>query len=78
MDTRHPAPADILEELVNTLRAALTPTTISLTASVSPMAIPASYSDEAVDCSGFQLHVALFIEMQPQKFPTEGDMAPTG
>lgn len=61
METRQPTPVDILEELVNTLKSA----------SVSPMAIPGSYSGEAENCSGFLLQVALFIEMQPQKFPTE-------
>ncbi len=71
MDPRHPTPADVLEELVNALRASITPITTPLSASASPMAISASYSGEAVECSGFLLQVALFIEMQPQKFPTE-------
>lgn len=39
--------------------------------SATPMAFPASYSGEAVECSDFLLQVALFIEMQPQKFPKE-------
>uniref|UniRef100_A0A673GVR3 DUF4939 domain-containing protein n=1 Tax=Sinocyclocheilus rhinocerous TaxID=307959 RepID=A0A673GVR3_9TELE len=71
MDPRHTTPADVLEELVNAIRASITPITTPQSASASPMGLPASYSGEVVECSGFQLQVALFIEMQPQKFPTE-------
>ncbi len=39
-------------------------------ASASPMAMPASYAGDLAECGGF-LQLALHIEMQPQKFPTE-------
>ncbi len=35
------------------------------------MALPASYAGDAAECGGFLLQVALFIEMQPQRFSTE-------
>ncbi len=75
MDPRLPTPAEVLEELVNTLRASLTPVTNPPSASVSPIAIPASYAGDAAECGGFLLQVALFIEMQPQKFSTEHSKA---
>lgn len=34
------------------------------------MALPASFAGDAAECGGFLLQVALFIEMQPQKFLT--------
>lgn len=71
MDPRLPTPADMLKELVNTLRATLTTFTTPASASVSPMALPASYAGDAAECGGFLLQVSLFIEMQPQKFTTE-------
>ncbi len=71
MDPRLPTPAEVLEELVNTLQASLTPVTNPPSASVSPITIPASYAGDAAECGGFLLQVALFIEMQPQKFSTE-------
>uniref|UniRef100_A0A671KYB6 DUF4939 domain-containing protein n=1 Tax=Sinocyclocheilus anshuiensis TaxID=1608454 RepID=A0A671KYB6_9TELE len=71
MDPRVPTSAEVLEELVHTLRASLTPVTTPPSASVSPMAIPACYAGGAAECGGFLLQVALFIEMQPQKFSTE-------
>ncbi len=68
MDPRPPTPAEVLEELVNTLRASLTLVTTPPSAS---MALPASYAGDAAECGGFLLQVALFIEMQSQKFSTE-------
>uniref|UniRef100_A0A673HSG6 DUF4939 domain-containing protein n=1 Tax=Sinocyclocheilus rhinocerous TaxID=307959 RepID=A0A673HSG6_9TELE len=58
-------------ELVNALRTTLTPAPTPQTASVSPMAMPPSYAGDAAECGGFLLQVALFIEMQQQKFTTE-------
>ncbi|KTG47759.1 hypothetical protein cypCar_00010363 [Cyprinus carpio] len=40
-------------------------------ASASPMAMPASYAGEPAGCGGFLLQLALYIEMQPLKFPTD-------
>uniref|UniRef100_A0A673HBP4 DUF4939 domain-containing protein n=1 Tax=Sinocyclocheilus rhinocerous TaxID=307959 RepID=A0A673HBP4_9TELE len=71
MDPRLPSTTEVLEELVSTLRASLTPVTTPSSASVSPMALPASYAGDAAVCGGFLLQVDLFIEMQPQKFTTE-------
>uniref|UniRef100_A0A8C2J799 DUF4939 domain-containing protein n=1 Tax=Cyprinus carpio TaxID=7962 RepID=A0A8C2J799_CYPCA len=61
----------MLEELVNTLRNTLMLAPARAPASVCPMAIPASYTDDAAGCGGFLLQVSLFIEMQPQKFTTK-------
>uniref|UniRef100_A0A672RJ64 DUF4939 domain-containing protein n=1 Tax=Sinocyclocheilus grahami TaxID=75366 RepID=A0A672RJ64_SINGR len=58
-------------ELVNTLRTSLAPISTLPIASVSPMALPASFAGDAAECGGFLLQVALFIEMQLLKFPTE-------
>uniref|UniRef100_A0A673MTH6 DUF4939 domain-containing protein n=1 Tax=Sinocyclocheilus rhinocerous TaxID=307959 RepID=A0A673MTH6_9TELE len=74
MDPRLPSTAEVLEELVSALRASLTPVTTPSSASVSPMALPASYAGDAAVCGGFLLQVDLFIEMQPQKFTTERSM----
>ncbi len=68
MDPRPSSPSEILEELVNTLRVSLLPPPSPQSASASPMALPAAYAGE---CGGFLLQLALYIEMQPQKFPTE-------
>uniref|UniRef100_A0A672PWY7 DUF4939 domain-containing protein n=1 Tax=Sinocyclocheilus grahami TaxID=75366 RepID=A0A672PWY7_SINGR len=62
---------EVLEELVNVLRTTLTPAPTPQSASVSPMAMPPSYAGDAAECGGFLIQVALFIEMQPQKFLTE-------
>ncbi len=35
------------------------------------MAMPVSYVGDAAKCGDFLLQVALYIEMQPQKFSTE-------
>ncbi|KAL0161124.1 hypothetical protein M9458_044849, partial [Cirrhinus mrigala] len=37
----------------------------------SPMAMPATFAGEAVECSGFLLQVNLFIRMQPQLFTSD-------
>ncbi len=71
MDPRPSLPSEILEELVNTLRASLLPPPPPQSASASPMALPAAYAGDSAECSGFLLQLALYIEMQPQKFPTE-------
>lgn len=71
MDPRPPTTMEVLEELVNTLRASLMPVTTSQSASVCPMAMPASYAGDAAECGGFLRQLALYIEMQPAKFPTE-------
>ncbi len=55
MDPRHQTPADVLEELVNTLRTSLSPITSPPAASGSPMALPASYAGDAAECGGFLL-----------------------
>ncbi len=62
---------DPLEELVSTLRATLSPVPNPSSASASPMALPATYSSETVECSVFLLQLSLFIEMQPQRFVSE-------
>uniref|UniRef100_A0A671PX66 DUF4939 domain-containing protein n=1 Tax=Sinocyclocheilus anshuiensis TaxID=1608454 RepID=A0A671PX66_9TELE len=56
---------------ISALMTSLTPVTTPSSASVSPMALPASYAGDAAVCGGFLLQVDLFIEMQPQKFTTE-------
>ncbi len=71
MDSRPQTPSEILDELVTTLRTSLTPVTSPPAASGSPMALPASYAVDAAECGGFLLQVALFMEMQPQRFSTE-------
>ncbi len=71
MDPWSPSPAEILEELVNTLRASLMPAPNPQSASTSPMAMPASYAGDSAECGGFLLQLALYMEMQQQKFPTE-------
>ncbi len=71
MDPRPPSPTEILEELVNTLRASLLPAPAPLpSASASPTALPAVYAGDPADCGGFLLQLS-YIEMQPQKFLTE-------
>ncbi len=62
MEPRPLAAADMLEELVNTLRASLMPAPAPAPASVCPMAIPASYVGDAAGCGGFLLQISLFIE----------------
>ncbi len=36
-----------------------------------PWLYPAAYAGDSAECGGFLLQLALYIEMQPQKFPTE-------
>ncbi len=71
MDPCPPSSAEVLEELVKTLLASLTPVTTPPSNSVSAMALLASYAGDAAGCGGFLLQVALFIEMQPQRFTME-------
>ncbi len=71
MDPRSTSPADILEELVNTLRASLMPAPDLPSASANPMAMPASYAGDSTECGSFLLQIALYIEMQLQNFMTE-------
>ncbi len=71
MDPRPSLPSEILEELVSTLRASLLPPPPPQSASASPMALPVAYAGDSAECGGFLLQLALYIEMQSQKFPTE-------
>ncbi len=71
MDPRLSLPSEILEELVSTLRASLLPPPPPQSASASPIALPAAYAGDSAECGSFLLQLALYIEMQPQKFPTE-------
>jgi len=69
MVPRHQTPADVLEELVNSLWTSLTVSS-PLAASGSPMTLSASYACDAAEWGSFPLQVAFFIEMQPQRFLT--------
>ncbi|XP_053681475.1 retrotransposon-derived protein PEG10 [Labeo rohita] len=71
MSTEAPAATDPFLELVNAIKAALTPTPTPPPASGSPMAVPAKFAGEVTECSGFLLQVNLYIQMQPQQFPSE-------
>ncbi|KAL0151693.1 hypothetical protein M9458_052992 [Cirrhinus mrigala] len=71
MSTEAPAATDLFLELVNAIKAALIPTPTPPSASGSPMAVPAKFVGEATECSGFLLQVNLYIQMQPQQFPSE-------
>ncbi|KAL0151794.1 hypothetical protein M9458_052945 [Cirrhinus mrigala] len=71
MSTEAPAATDPFVELVNAIKAALTPPQTPPPASGSPMAVPAKFAGEATECSGFLLQVNLYIQMQPQQFPSE-------
>ncbi|KAL0199210.1 hypothetical protein M9458_007750, partial [Cirrhinus mrigala] len=71
MSTETPAAVDPLMELVNAFKAALNPTPPPLPASGCPMAVPATFSGEAAECSGFLLQVNLYIQMQLQQFTSE-------
>ncbi len=68
MDPRPSSPSEILDELVNTHWALLLPAPPLKSASASPMALPAADSAES---GGFLLQLALYTEMQPQRFSTE-------
>ncbi len=76
MDLRPSSLSDILEELVNTLRASLMPAPLPQSASASPMAMPAAYVGDSAECGGFLLQLALYIEMQLQKFTTKRSKVP--
>ncbi|KAI2645263.1 Transposon Tf2-8 polyprotein [Labeo rohita] len=71
MSTETPSTTDPLTELVNAFKAALRPAPTPPSASGSPMALPATFAGEAAECSGFLLQVSLFIQMQPQQFPSD-------
>ncbi|KAL0195101.1 hypothetical protein M9458_008673, partial [Cirrhinus mrigala] len=71
MSTEAPATTDPFLELVNAIKAVLIPTPTPSSASGSPMAVPAKFAGEATECSGFLLQVNLYIQMQPQQFPSE-------
>ncbi|KAI2646181.1 Transposon Tf2-8 polyprotein [Labeo rohita] len=71
MSTETPQVTDPLMELVNAFKAALRPTPTPPSASGSPMALPATFACEAAECSGFLLQVNLYIQMQPQQFPSD-------
>ncbi len=71
MDPRPSSPSEILEEMVNTLQASLLPAPPHQSASASPMVLPAAYAGDSAECGSFLLQLVLYIEMQPQKFPTE-------
>ncbi|KAL0172696.1 hypothetical protein M9458_033007, partial [Cirrhinus mrigala] len=71
MSTETFAAPNLLTELVNALKAAFQPTPAPPSASGSPMARPTTFAGEAVECSGFLLQINLFIQMQPQMFPSE-------
>ncbi len=66
MDSQSLATTDFLGELVSTLRAALTPVTNPPSASASPMALPAPYSAEAVECGSFLLQISLYWDATPE------------
>ncbi|KAI2654763.1 Retrotransposon-derived protein PEG10 [Labeo rohita] len=71
MSTETPAAVDPLTELVNVFKAALNPTPPPTPASGCPMAMPATFADEAAECSGFLLQVNLYIQMQSQQLLSE-------
>ncbi len=60
--------SDTFTTLVHALQEAL-PSPIP--PSTSPIARPGNFSGEAAACSGFLLQCSLYLEMQPQLFPTE-------
>ncbi|KAI2654628.1 Retrotransposon-like protein 1 [Labeo rohita] len=71
MSTEAPAASDPFTELVNALKASLQPAPTPPSASGSPMAMPARFAGDAAECSLFLLQVALYIQMQPQQFPSK-------
>ncbi|KAK3556977.1 hypothetical protein QTP70_022326 [Hemibagrus guttatus] len=70
---------DLVEELAEALRRALTSATGSTTPEsassppvyASPMAAPAPYSGAAEDCNGFLLQCSLALEMQSHLYPDD-------
>ncbi|KAL0197572.1 hypothetical protein M9458_006112, partial [Cirrhinus mrigala] len=71
MSTKSPAATNPFSELVNALKAAFQQPSTPPSVSGSPMAMPATFAGEAVECSGFLLQVNLFIKMQPQLFTSD-------
>ncbi|KAL0167181.1 hypothetical protein M9458_039025 [Cirrhinus mrigala] len=71
MSTESPAATNPFSELVNALKAAFQQPSTPPSVSGSPMAMPATFAGEAVECSGFLLQVNLFIKMQPQLFTSD-------
>ncbi|KAI5615376.1 nephrocystin-4-like [Silurus asotus] len=74
MDPQPSALSDSVRDLVAALQAAFPSAAArqSLPAATgSPMALPATFSGEPSECRGFLMQVNLYIEMQPQRFPTE-------
>ncbi len=55
MDPGPSSPFDILEELVNTIRASLMPAPTPESASASPMALPAAYAGDSAECGDILL-----------------------
>lgn len=71
MDPQQPSPLT-LQDFIQVINAALAPlTTAATSASASPMARPATFSGDTVNCSGFILQCSLYFEMQPRAFPME-------
>ncbi|KAL0152744.1 hypothetical protein M9458_052467, partial [Cirrhinus mrigala] len=71
MRTETPATSDLITDLVSALKASLLPAPMPTSVSGSPMAMPVTFLEDAVGCSGFLLQVDYYIRMQPQHFPTE-------
>lgn len=71
MDPHSPAPVDLLQELGNLHRSALTASSIPRSTSASHMALPASYVGKSAGCGSFLLQVSPYIKAQPQKFSTD-------
>ncbi len=71
MESWNPTATDPFKELVRALQAALSPVPNPSSASSSPMALPATYSGEVVECSVYLLQLSLVIEMQPQRYVSE-------
>ncbi|KAI5615887.1 hypothetical protein C0J50_8736 [Silurus asotus] len=74
MDEQPSTSSASVRELVAALREAFPSATAGQNPPAStgtPMALPAAFSGEASACRRFLLHVNLYFEMQPQRFPTE-------
>ncbi|KAI5610203.1 nephrocystin-4-like [Silurus asotus] len=74
MDEQASTSSASVRELVATLQEAFPSSAAGQNPPAStstPMAPPAAFSGEASSCRRFLLHVNLYIEMQPQRFPTE-------
>uniref|UniRef100_A0A8C2JJ39 DUF4939 domain-containing protein n=1 Tax=Cyprinus carpio TaxID=7962 RepID=A0A8C2JJ39_CYPCA len=64
-------PKNIISELGNLLRSALTASSTSRSASANPMVLPVSYVGKSAGCGSFILQVSLYMEAKPQKFSTD-------